>query len=154
MNSRLHLRLGLTLLAPLLGAGCSMFAPRPVATAADLDRLGTRHYSNRGKDDVTEGVVTALKVLGYEVVTKEPRIRTAPKDVSVTAAGNANTAQAYVEAVAWDIDVQPEGAGAMLRATPRASVNGQPMEQVYQSWAEQNFGQLMKEIDASLPAKK
>jgi hypothetical protein len=148
----MRLQGGALLLAALLGAGC--FASRPVATPADLDRLGTRHYADRAREEVTAGAVTALKVLGYEVITTDPRIRTSPKDVATTATGTRSSAQTYTEAVAWDIDVQAEGAGSVLRATPRASVNGQPMEQVYVSWAETNYAQLMKEIDASLPAKK
>ena len=42
----------------------------------------------------------------------------------------------------------------MLRATPRATVNGEPMTQVWEDWAERNFGALMKEIDTNLPPKK
>jgi hypothetical protein len=40
-----------------------------------------------------------------------------------------------------------------VHAVPRASVNGIPMEQMYYDYAERTFGQLMKEIDSSLPAK-
>ena len=137
-----------------LASGCMMMGPsRPVATAVDLQRLGTRAYPGRSPDQVAQASLTALKVLGYEVVTSSPRIRTAPKDVATTAAGTysqtAGTARSFTEAVAWDIDVEANGQGATLHATPRASVNGQPMEQVYVEWAERNFAQLMKEIDAS-----
>jgi|GEM_PF-2347655 len=149
---RFQLRGGGILLAALLVAGC--FASRPVATPADIDRLGTRHYPDRAGDEVTAGAVTALKVLGYAVITTNPRIRTSPRDVATTATGTTSTAQTYTEAVAWDIDVQADGAGSVLHAVPRATVNGQPMEQVYLSWAEANYAELMKEIDASLPAKK
>lgn len=101
-----------------------------------------------------QSTVTALKILGYEVVTADPRIRTSPKAVSTMAAGSAYSATTYTEAVAWDIDVQSDAQGASVLAECRASLNGQPMEQVYLKWAEPNFKQLFKEIDANMPAKK
>jgi hypothetical protein len=145
-------------LAGAWSAGCASSPPRPVATPADFDRLGTRHYPDRGHDEVVTAVVTALKLLGYEVVTTDPRIRTAPRDVATTTSASytdyTGSAKSYTEAVAWDIEVTPEGSGTMFRATPRATLNGEPMPQVYEDWAERNFGQLMKEIDGNLPAKK
>jgi hypothetical protein len=155
MRQRIRL---VTLVVSAWCAGCASSPPRPVATPADFERLGTRHYPDLGHDEVATAVVTALKLLGYEVVTTDPRIRTAPRDVATTTAARytdySGSAKSYTEAVAWDIDVTPEGSGTMLRATPRATVNGEPMPQVYQDWAERNFGQLMKEIDGNLPAKK
>ena len=144
------------------GPGCFFAgASKPVATAADLERLGTRSFPDRSVEDVSKAAVTALKLLGYDVVTTDPRIRTAPKPVATTAYGTArsgggvaqSSAQSFTEEVAWDIDVKPKGRGAFLRATPRATVNGTPMEQVYVEWAERTFGELMKEIDANLVAK-
>jgi hypothetical protein len=139
-------------------AGCRMYDTKPVATPADFERLGTRHYPDRTHDEVATAAVTALKLLGYVVVITEPRIRTSPRDVATTSSGTftetTGTVQAYTEAVAWDVDVMPEGNGTMLRATPRATVNGEPMPQVYEDWAERNFGALMKEIDGNLPPKK
>ena len=135
-----------------------MFASKPVATPADFERLGTRHYPDRSHDEVSAAVVTALKLLGYDVVTTDPRIRTAPTNVAVTSSGTytetSGTAQSFTEAVAWDVEILPEGPGTMLRATPRATVNGEPMTQVWEDWAERNFGALMKEIDTNLPPKK
>jgi hypothetical protein len=159
MHIKLHLRVDLImLLVSTWWAACASAPLKPVATPADFERLGTRHYPDRGHDEVATAAVTALKLLGYEVVTTDPRIRTAPRDVATTTAATygeyAGRANSFTEAVAWDIDVTPEGSGTMLRATPRATVNGEPMPQVYQDWAERNFGQLMKEIDGNLPAKK
>ena len=135
-----------------------MFASKPVASPADFERLGTRHYPDRSHDEVSAAAVTALKLLGYEIVTTDPRVRTAPKNVATTSSGTytetSGTAHSYTEAVAWDIDILPEGSGTLLRATPRATVNGEPMPQVYEDWAERNFGALMKEIDSNLPPKK
>jgi hypothetical protein len=147
--------LGAMLLWGLLVAGC--FSSPPVATAADLDRLGTRHYPDRSPADVTAAVGTALKLLGYQIVTTEPRIRTAPKEVATTAVGThgqySGSARTFTETVAWDVEVHSEGTGATLRATPRASVNGMPMDQVYIEWADRTFGELMREIDGNLPPK-
>jgi hypothetical protein len=147
--------------AALAGAAGCFATSKPVATPADLERLGTRQYPDRNAEEVSKAAVTALKLLGYEVVTTDPRIRTAPKPVATTTYGTAYGAggvaransQSYTEEVAWDVEVKAEGPGAFLRAVPRAAVNGTPMEQVYVDWAERTFGQLMKEIDASLPAK-
>lgn len=159
MHTKLRCRAGLvTFLVSAGWAGCASTPPKPVATPADFARLGTRHYPDRGHDEVATAAVTALKLLGYEVVTTDPRIRTSPRDVATTTAASygrySGRANSYTEAVAWDIDVTPEGSGTMLRATPRATVNGEPMPQVYRDWAERNFSQLMKEIDGDLPAKQ
>lgn len=70
-------------LAPV--GGCAI---RRVATTAELDQLGTRKYSNHGRDEVIKATVTALRIQGYEVITTDPRIRTAPRDVATTALGN------------------------------------------------------------------
>jgi hypothetical protein len=153
----------LAFVAALAGAaGCFASGPaKPVATAADLERLGTRRYKDHSAEEVSKAAVTALKLLGYEVVITEPRIRTAPKPVATTAYGTAQggggiaraSSQAFTEEVAWDIDVTADGQGAFLRAVPRAAVNGMPMEQVYVDWAERTFAELMREIDASMSAK-
>lgn len=131
-------------------AGCMT---RRVATPAELEQLGTRKYSNHGREEVAKATITSLRLQGYEVVTTEPRIRTAPRDVATTAYGSANSAQSFTEAVAWDIEVTGDASSATLHATPRASVNGQPMEQVYYEWAERTFRELLKEIDANLANK-
>ena len=159
MHTKLRHGLGVALVLSAWSSGCGgMFASKPVATPADFERLGTRHYPDRSHDEVSAAAVTALKLLGYDVVTTDPRIRTAPKNVATTASGTytetSGTAQSFTEAVAWDIDILPEGPGTMLRATPRATVNGEPMTQVWEDWAERNFGALMKEIDTNLPPKK
>jgi hypothetical protein len=128
-----------------------------VATPAELDQLGTKTYPGYSKDEVQQAVMTALKVQGYEVVTADPRIRTSPKLVHVSSSASygaySGSATSYAESVAWDIDVTTTDAGATVHAVPRASVNGIAMEQMYYDYAQNTFGQLMKEIDASLPAK-
>src|SRR5437763_2043035 len=107
----IKLRHSFVVVALLVGAWCSgcggMFASKPVATPADFERLGTRHYPDRSHEEVSAAVVTALRLLGYDVVTTDPRIRTAPKNVAVTANGTytetSGTTQSFTEAVAWDI---------------------------------------------------
>ena len=154
----------LVVFAAVAGAsGCFATGPsKPVATPGDMERLGTRSYRDRSPEDVSKAAVTALKLLGYDVVTTDPRIRTAPKPVATTTYSSAHgaggvahgSAQSFTEEVAWDIDVKAEGQGAFLRAVPRANVNGVAMEQVYVDWAERTFAELMREIDASLPTAK
>jgi hypothetical protein len=139
--------------------GCGgLFGPQKrVATPAGLDQMGGRTYPGYGKDDVAKAAVTALKVQGYEIVTTDPRIRTAPPLVHVSSTASytqtSGSAQTYGESVAWDIDVKEAPAGTTLHAVPRASVNGMAMEQLYCDYASTTFTELMKEIDASLPAK-
>jgi hypothetical protein len=135
-------------LAPI--GGCAI---RRVATTAELDQLGTRKYTNHGREEVIKATVTALRIQGYEVVTTDPRIRTAPRDVATTAFGNAHSAQSFTEAVAWDIDVEGDTSSATLHAVPRATLNGQPMEELYYEWAERTFRELLREIDQNLSSK-
>jgi hypothetical protein len=140
--------------------GCAgLFGPQKrVATPAEMDQFGSRTYPGYAKGDVQQATMTALKVQGYEVITTEPRIRTSPKLVHVSASAtyteNTGSSQSFAESVAWDIDVNDGSQGATLHAVPRASVNGVPMDQMYYDYAERTFSQLMKEIDASLPQKK
>jgi hypothetical protein len=140
-------------------AGCAalMGPQKRVATQAELDQFGTRTYPGYGKDAVQQAAITALKVQGYEIVTTEPRIRTSPKLVHLSASSTytetSGSSRSFAESVAWDIDVQDGQPGASLHAVPRASVNGMAMEQMYYDYAERTFGELMKEIDGSLPAK-
>ena len=141
-------------------AGCAalMGPQKRVATPAELEQLGSKTYPGYGKDEVTQATMTALKVQGYEVVTTEPRIRTSPKLVHVSASSSytetSGSSQSFAESVAWDIDVNEGQQGASVHAVPRASVNGIPMEQMYYDYAERTFNELMKDIDSSLPAKK
>jgi hypothetical protein len=144
-------------LLSLLHAGCGGAPARRTASAADMQTLGTKSYPTHSQDEVVQAAVTALKVLGYDVVASEPRIRTAPKLAAVSTQAvygdYSGHSQTFAESVAWDIDVTSEGSGAKLHAVPRASVNGMPMEQVYYDWATTHFQELFKEIDASFGAK-
>jgi hypothetical protein len=139
-------------------AACATGPQKRVATQAELDQFGTRTYPGYGKEQVQQAAVTALKVQGYEVVTTEPRVRTSPKLVHLSSASSytdySGSSRSFAESVAWDIDVEDGQTGAKLHAVPRASVNGMAMEQMYYDYAERTFGELMKEIDGSLPAKK
>lgn len=153
--------------ASVCGAiSCHRSAPeRPVATAADIQRLGTRDYPGRSREDVVDAVVTTLRLQGYEIVTTDPLVRTSPRRVATTTVGAGSGsyaagsyrdtygAQSFTEEVAWDISVEPIANGARLHATPRASVNGQPMDQFFRDWAERNFTALLREIDNTLATK-
>lgn len=138
--------------------GCAFGPQKRVATPAELDQFGTRSYPGYAKAEVEKAALTALKIQGYEVVTTEPKIRTAPKLVHVSTTATytetTGTAQSFGESVAWDIDIADGGGAPKLHAVPRASVNGIAMDQMYYDYAERTFGELMKDIDGSLPAKK
>jgi hypothetical protein len=139
-------------------ASCAFGPQKRVATPAEIDQLGTRSYPGYTKQQVDQAALTALKIQGYDVVTTEPRIRTSPKLVHVSSTASytdtSGTSQTFGESVAWDIDVADADGGPKLHAVPRASVNGMAMEQMYYDYAARTFGELMKDIDASLPAKK
>lgn len=141
----------------LLASACAFGPQKRVATPAELEQFGTKTYPGYTTDEVRQAALTALKVQGYDVVATEPRIRTSPKLVHVSSAASygqtSGTAQTFGESVAWDIDVTESDAGPKVHASPRASVNGMAMEQMYYDYAERTFRELMKEIDGSLPAK-
>jgi hypothetical protein len=126
-----------------------------VASPQMLQQIGTRRYPSRSAAELRTAVVTALKLQGYDVITEQPMVRTAPKLVAVTttASGNAYSAsaQSYGESVAWDIDIQEQAGAAAVTAKHRASVNGMAMEQVFESWAKTNYKQLFEAIETSLP---
>jgi len=153
------MRRGILVAIVLGAAGCALMGPQKrVATPAELDQFGTRTYPGYEPKEVRQAAITALKVQGYEIVTEEPRIRTSPKLVHVSGQSSysetSGSSQSFAESVAWDIDLKAVEQGTNLRAVPRASVNGIPMEQMYYDYAERTFSQLMREIDGSLPAKR
>jgi hypothetical protein len=100
---------------------------------------------------------TALKVLGYQVITTVPSIKTAPKPVATTGVASytdySGVSQTFTETIAWEISVEEAAGRATLHARARAAVNGEPMAQVFHTWATSNYGNLMREIDASFGSK-
>lgn len=136
--------------------GCAPPPPR-VASAAELQQLGTKVYPGRNRDEVLAASETALKLLGYQIITTDPTIRTAPKPVATTGVASytdySGVSQTFTETVAWEISVEEAAAGTTLHARARAAVNGQPMEQVFHTWATSNYGTLMHEVDASFGSK-
>jgi hypothetical protein len=159
-KSKLRAEVLAAILVCVTATGCfGLFGPpKRVATPAELDQFGTKTFPGYSKAEVQTAAVTALKIHGYEVVTEEPRIRTAPKLVRVSGSASysqySGTSQSYAEKVAWDIDVKEGQPGPTLHAVPRATVNDIPMEQMYYDYAERTFGEIMRDIDSSLPAKK
>lgn len=141
-----------------LAGGCASAPQERVATAAEIDQFGTKTYPGYTKEEVQQAALTALKIQGYEVVSTDPRIRTSPKLVHVSSTATytetSASAQTFGESVAWDIDIADAQGAPKLHAVPRASVNGVAMEQMYYGYAQRTFGELMKDIDGSLPAKK
>jgi hypothetical protein len=135
--------------------GCGGGPARKAATPQQLQTLGTRQYPDRTVDEVHTAVVTALRLQGYEIVTEQPMIRTAPKLVAMTSTASGNqygaTARSFDESVAWDIEVLDQGGKAAVIAKHRASVNGMNIDQVWEDWAQTNYKQLFDAIESSLP---
>lgn len=127
--------------------GCT---PR-VASAAELDQLGTRSYA-RSVADVRGAVVTALKLQGYEVVTTTPRIRTAPKPIAVHAIGGGGRAVGFEETMAWDVDVTGTPSGASVHAQLRGQIGDSPMKGVFYDYADNAFRDLFTKVEESLGA--
>ena len=116
----------------------------------------TRHYE-QPVARVQQGVVAALKSMGYEVVRNDGgRVRTAPKVALITAYGSAYSARAVESSVAWDVRIDGDGGGTTVVALPRAYAGGQAAEEDAQ-WNQQWFDSFMttfyRELDDALDAK-
>jgi hypothetical protein len=127
-------------------------------TADQVKALGKRAYAGRSRDELVEASSIALKTLGYEVVVADKEsgmVKTAPKPLVATASGNANTAVAVTNDLAWMIEVTAEGDGVAVQATPRASSGGQSYDGPYNAdYMEKAIVDLFKEIESNLkPAK-
>jgi hypothetical protein len=144
--------LALAFVALVSAAGCG----RPV-TADELDRLEARSYQGRSRGEVLRATVTALRSLGYEVVSVDQtagRVKTAPKLVVVHAARTSSGAAiASGDAVAWTIDVSAARGAAQLHAEPRLYSAGQNVEatRLNEAYAQRLFATLYGEIESSLP---
>lgn len=126
-------------------SGCT---PR-VASAAELDRLGTRSYA-RSVSEVRGAVITSLKLQGYEVVTATPRVRTAPKPIALHAVGGGGQAVGFTETMAWDIDVTAAPSGATVHAQLRGQIGDAPMKGIFYDYADNAFRDLFTKVDESL----
>ncbi len=131
-------------------SGCEA---RRMASAADVERLGTKHYPGRKPNDVRRAVVTALKLQGYTIVTESPRVRTAPKPIAVHAVGGGGRAVGFDETMAWDVDVGASSGGATARLHMRGQIRGQPMSGLFYDYVEQNCNAIFADVDASLAAR-
>jgi hypothetical protein len=148
-------RIGLATVVALglaTGSGCMM---GPTVTPADLERNGTKVYPEQDSKRVVKASALALRTLGYEVVLEDVasgRIKTAPKVVQVIAVGSSYTARAYANELAWSLEINGAGERTVIKAIPRASTNGQPidMSSVNASYMEQLFATLWSEIDSNL----
>jgi hypothetical protein len=144
--------LALAFVALVSATGCGR-----TVTPDELDRLEARSYEGHGKAEVLKATVTALRSLGYEVVSVDKasgRIKTAPKTVVVHAARtSSSTAVATGDAVAWTIDVSAASGGARMHAEPRLYSAGQNVEatRLSETYAQRLFSTLYGEIDTSLP---
>jgi len=97
-----------------------------------------------------KATVKALTILGFNVVTDEPRIRTAPKAMAVGGTVYSRT----VESFAWDISIEETPNGVKISPKPRGWVNGQAMTSFSPGWVGQAARQLYEEIEGILPRPK
>jgi hypothetical protein len=120
--------------------------------------LARRTYDGHTRADVVKASSLALKTLGYQVVVEDAdagMVKTAPKPLLAMASGNATSAVAVTNDLAWMIEVSAEGDGVAVQATPRASAGGQSYDGPYDAdYIEKAIIDLFKEIESNLkPAK-
>ncbi|HEY3495141.1 MAG TPA: hypothetical protein VGK73_10665 [Polyangiaceae bacterium] len=132
-------------------AGCGR-----TITAAEVQTLGKRPFPGRTRAEVVKASVIALRTLGYEVIVSDEatgQVKTAPKQMVVTASGSANTAVAVSNDLAWMLEVSEAPDGVVVQATPRATSGGQSYDGPYNAdYMEKVIADLFKEIQSNLPA--
>lgn len=90
--------------------------------------MGTRHYRSVNEGQGLKAAQAALKTLGFQVTAVNRRtgtILTAPHQIGESAVATSDySAVAFEDELAWKLRVSPDGSGVVMRATPRAYVNG------------------------------
>ena len=124
-------------------------------TPAELASRGTRQFSQTTQTQAVEATASALETLGYKVTLKVPEtglLKTAPKVFVVYATGNASSATAHEDAVAWNVQVEPASTGVVIHASPRGFRNGTEITErgMPDVVIEPKFRDLWKEISSSL----
>ncbi|GAC1361134.1 MAG: hypothetical protein NVSMB47_13570 [Polyangiales bacterium] len=143
------LALASLLAAPLL-TGC----PRTI-TPAEIEQHGTRPYPTKSRAQVVKASAAALQTLGFEVVVVDEQhgwVKTAPKVMQTHAVGNAYGATAIQDSLAWTLEIDAAGSGALVHAHPRAYRNGQSLDErnMLAAYMERAFNDLFREIDSNL----
>lgn len=142
--------LGMALVLAL--SSCATTPTRAVATPANIQLLGDRTIPQRSPDEVRQAAVTALRLMGFEIVTVTPRIRTNQRVAGVTAVASAYQAQAFAETIAWEVGVDATPSAAAVTARLHHYVNGMESPEIWVDTAEQYYNQLYREIRSNLPA--
>lgn len=147
------------LVAPLgLVLALELAACARTITPDQVKALARRTYAGRTRAEVVNASTLALKTLGYEVVVQDAEsgvVKTAPKPLVAMASGNATTAVAVTNDLAWMLEVSAEGDGVAVQATPRASSGGQSYEGPYDAdYMEKAIVDLFKEIESNLKPTK
>ncbi len=124
-------------------------------TLEEMKEAGTHPYPDHGRAQIFHATVTALRTLGYQVVVADSgngKIKTAPKLVTAVAHGNAYSAVATENSVAWNVHIVPSSKGAVLHAEPRGYSGGQAVDptRMNASYMERLFATLYQEIDNNL----
>ena len=123
---------------------------------AQLEQHEAHAYPGHTKAQVFSAATSALRSLGYEIVTSDAatgRIKTAPKLVTVTAYGSSSTAVASDNSLAWTLEVSSGADGALLHAEPRGYTAGNLVDasRMNGSFLERSFATLYGEIDDDMP---
>lgn len=154
MQRRLLLVLGSI---ALLTGGTFLSGCGRTLTPDQVKALAKRSYAGRQRAELVTASVTALKTLGFQVVVEDAEtgvVKTAPKPLVATASGNANTAVAVTNDLAWTIEVTTAGEGVDVQATPRASSGGASYDGPYAAeYMEKAVADLFKEIESNLKPK-
>ena len=151
-----RVRMLIRTVAAAVVAGALLVACGMPMSPAQLAQHETHPYPGRTKSQVFTAATSALRSLGYEIVTSDAasgRIKTAPKLVTVTAYGSSSTAVASDNSLAWTLEVSGDGDGAMLHAEPRGYTAGNLVEasRMNGSFLERSFATLYGEIEDDMP---
>lgn len=134
----------------MVSLGLPACLPRPRAATPQEVRAYCSHlFRGRSAEEVLQAGVIALKLQGYEVVTTEPRVRTEPKLVGVSAYGDRWGASAYATSVAFDLSATETEGGTVAFAAPSVTVNGMP-DGITNIGAAQMCGPVLTELNQQL----
>jgi hypothetical protein len=144
--------------ATTVAAGAFLVACGMPMSPAQLAQHEEHPYPGHTKAQVFSAATSALRSLGYEIVTSDAasgRIKTAPKLMTVTAYAGSSTAVASDNSLAWTLEVSSGDDGALLHAEPRGYSAGQLVDasRMNGSFLERSFATLYGEIDDDMPGR-
>lgn len=158
-----HIALSCLLLMAV--SSCAHYTPY---TPQQLEAKGTHRLHGLDVPAAVEAVAVSLTTLGYRVTLKDPQrglVKTSAKSImtssTTTASGGPYAATATSEMVedglAWAIQVEADGTGSVVRATPRGFRNGSEIHDEGMWVAEvmdPKFRDLWAELDSTTGIKR